>query len=65
MYGDSWESGRFMKSILFYFLYFYTFYNITQEPQDQIQENYYRVSVREIGKSGVVKYHQLLSKVMY
>ncbi len=39
-----------------------TIYHITQEAQEELQR--YSCACGLIGKSGVIKYHQLLSKVI-
>ena len=56
MYGSSWDMGRFMKNFRSG-----TICNITQEPQRLQRYNY---ACGFIGKSAVIKYHHLLSKVL-
>ncbi len=55
IYGSWWDGSRFMKNIRFN-----TICNITQEPQE-LQR--YNRACRFIGKSTVIKCHQVLSKV--
>ena len=56
IYGSFWHRGRFMKTFRFD-----TICNITQEPQALLILN---CACGFIGKSALIKYQQLLSKVI-
>ena len=59
MYDGSWNRGGFVKN--FHFNIFNTICNITQEPQELQRFN---CVCGSISKFAVIKYHQLLSKVL-